>query len=244
MKKPFYIIPFILFFFSCKPVIVNHEIKNATEFTIELGNIGIPGRSLLEYKFKTTAIPRIENKIRIEAQPTSFNKGKFNTYLKASPENKLGLVYIDSLESKPQFVELKIMDRVELIKNINNDTEVLNYLKTKQQNIKVVSSLSIALNNNNLNTITNAESVFLTYNENLKKCQIFAVNKNGEESIINFGDGTPFAYSVSSFCWHENQKKQVIIADIIDSWDSCPTKTYITATKAYKPEKKVNYFKL
>ncbi len=241
MKKLFYLVFLTTLFISCKPVIVNHEVKTGTLSDLELGNIGLPGRSLLEYKFKTTAIPKIQNKIRVEAQTGSFNKAKYNSYLKASPNNKLGVVYIDSLKIKPEFVELKIIDRVELISSINNDIKVLNYLKNTQQDIKVITSLSVALNNHHLNSISNAESIFLIYEESLKKHQILTVTKNGEKSIINFGDATPFAYSVSSFCWYENDKKQIVIADIIDSWNSCPTKTY---KKANRAKKKVNYFKL
>ena len=244
MKKLFFILIITSVFFSCKPIIVNHEVKNVTSEALELGNIGLPGRSLLEYKFRTTAIPKINTKVRIDIQTTNFNKGKFNTYLKASPENKLGLVYIDSLESKPQFVELKIIDRVGLLNAINNDAEVLNYLKNVQDDIKIISSLSVAVSTNDLNTIKNTESAFLSYDSELKKHQILIINKNGEESIINFGNTTAFTYSVSSFCWQENTKKQILIADIIESWNSCPSKTYKKASKANKPEKKVNYFKL
>lgn len=241
MKKLIFILVFIFIFFSCKPVIVNHEVKNATATNLELGNIGLPGRSLLEYKFKTTAIPRFKNKVRIEIEQANFNKGKFNTYLKASPENKSGIVYIDSLENKPQFVELKIIDRVGLITAINEDLEVLNYLKNTQGEVKIITSLSIALSNNYLNTIINAESLFLTYEGKFKKHQILAINKNGEKNIINFSEGSAFTYSVSSFCWQENERKQVVIADIIDSWNSCPSKTY---KKARRAKKKVNYYKL
>lgn len=241
MKKLIFILVFIFIFFSCKPVIVNHEVKNATATNLELGNIGLPGRSLLEYKFKTTAIPRFKNKVRIEIEQANFNKGKFNTYLKASPENKSGIVYIDSLKNKPQFLELKIIDRVGLLTAINEDIEVLNYLKSAQEDIKIITSLSIALNNNLLETITTAESLFLIYKETFKKHQILAVNKNGKESIINFGEGTAFTYGISSFCWQENERKQIVIADIIDSWSSCASKTY---KKARRAKKKVNYYKL
>lgn len=243
MKKLIVFLFIPLFFFSCKPVIVNHEVKNATHADLELGNIGLPGRSLLEYKFRTTAIPQYQNKIRIKAQATNFNKSKFNTYLKASPDNKLGLVYIDSLENKPQFTELRIIDKTGYIHAINNDPGVLNYLKN-QQDIKAITSLSVAFNNNQVQTITNAESVFLTYSYDLKKSYLETIDKNGGVTNIYFGESVPFAYSVSGFCWQENTDKQIVVADVIDSWDSCPSGTYQKASKAKKEEKEINYFKL
>lgn len=243
MKKIFLSLFISLLFFNCKPVLVNHEVKNATNAALELGNIGLPGRSLLEYKFRTTAIPNLTEKVRIKAQATDFNKSKFKTYLNASPENKPGLVYIDSLENKPQFLELKIIDKTGYISAINNDPETLGYLKN-QPDIKAITSLSVALSPTHISTVNNAESVFLAYDNNLKKSYLEAVDKNGGVSNIYFGDTVPFAYSVSGFCWQENAEKEIVVADIIDSWDSCPARTYQKASKAKKKEKEINYFKL
>src|SRR5690606_33058801 len=155
------------------------------------------------------------------------------TYLKASPENKLGLMYIDSLENKPQFAELRIIDKTGYIHAVNNDPNTLNYLKN-QRDIKAITSLSVAFNTNQVQTITNAESVFLTYSYELKKSYLETVDKNGAVTNIYFGESVPFAYSVSGFCWQENTDKQIGVADVIDSWDSCPSGTYQKASKAKK----------
>ncbi|UOB17892.1 hypothetical protein [Abyssalbus ytuae] len=243
MKKLIALFSISLLFYHCKPVIVNQEVKTATITSLELGNIGLPGRSLLEYKFNTTAIPALDNKIRVQVQPATFNKAKFNIYLKASPANKLNLQYVDSSDSKPRFAELKIIDKAAYINSINKDNEVLNYLKN-QQDAKAVTSLSLALPHAQLNLINNAESVFLIYNGQLKKSYLQIADKTGNITPVYFGDGVPFAYSTSGFCWQENENHQAVIADITDAWNPCPSKTYRKASRAVKQQKEINYFKL
>ncbi len=240
MNKIYYSFLLIALFISCKSVSVNNRLQRTTVAPVELGTIGLHEDQYPYDRFSITTVPPLDEKIRVKAVKHVFNKRKFNAYEKASPENRMQLQYIDSLPDKPEYIALQLIDNVTHTEILNRDAALLDYLKPRTDAF-MVTSVAAALHGAHIQAIHNAESVFLVYDNEIKKYYLEINNRDKTALKIRMEDMDIFAYGLSFFCWGENTKHRIEIKDIIEEHNSCPDGTY---KKASKVKKKVNYFKL
>jgi len=227
---------------ACHSIKVNNaNMHTATTNPIALGVIGVQENGLVSSDFKVTAIPDYKQKIRIGAQVVDFTTKTFETFSKVSKEKRYGLRYVDSLDKKPSFITLELLDQVTTLSELqeNYNSETLAYLKT-QKKTAIVTSVSLALPTTLIQEITSAKAVFLN-NAGYKQYELSLVNEDKIHKTISFTESTIFGYELSFFCWSENGKRQIVLAGMINEKSSCAKNAYRDAQKALE---KMNYFKL
>ncbi len=227
---------------SCQSIKVNKtSMHTSVTNPIALGVIGIQKKDVLNSDFRISAIPQYKEKIRVGVTASDYTETTFEAYQKKSKDNVQQITYVDSLESKPRFITLTLLDRVttlsELQKEYNNTT--ITYLKN-QKEASLVTSVSMALPEALVKEMTTAEAVFLS-NGAYKQYYLTLVNAGRVSKKISFDQATIFGYELSFFCWSENDRKQIVLANIIDEKSSCSKNAYRDAQKALQ---KMNYFKL
>ncbi len=232
----------IVCFTSCKTVQINHEYQKSTTQNIQLGTVGEQKTFILEQDYNHTALPNYQTPIKVNVNPLEFNKSTFKVFsnAKINQNQKVSVNYVDSLENKPKYLKLDIADRVAVLNTLNNKAskDVFQFLQNKDQ-AHLVTSIALALNTDDINTIINADEVFLevtgikNYALNLYKGEIV-------QQTILFNDGVVFAYKTSSCCWKQNDKYQLEIVDLAEGNTKCPSQSYKSVKQA---KKEINYFK-
>ncbi|KAA1247603.1 hypothetical protein [Aquimarina sp. RZ0] len=241
-KKHILVVLSISFFIGCRSISVNKSALHTSATTpIALGVIGVHENHILHTDFQVTTIPSYKNGIRVGISATDFNKNTYKTYLAASKNNVQQIKYVDSIDNKPQFLKIELLDWVAIITELEEtyNQQTIAYLK-RQQDAEMISAVSAALSAKDINEINNAEAVFLV-NKNYKQYQLSLIKDGKTFKTIDFADLTIFGYRLSYFCWGENEKNRVTLFDIVDENDNCPKNTYKNAEKT---KEKVNYFKL
>lgn len=243
MIKHIAIICLLIAFTSCKTLSLHPESHKLTVQKITLGSVGLDKIFLLDNTYSGTAVPEYKSPIKVSVLPVQFSKKTYKAFINAKSKQSAGvnINYIDSLSVKPVFLTLNIVDKVVLVNTLNesNNTPVKDYMAV-QEGAKVVTGISIALDQNTQNNILQSEAVFLVQN-GLKQQSIQLYNDGKVTQSIPFNTGVIFAFNSSSCCWQENDKFKVNIVDIVSTTLDCPKQTYNSAKQA---KKKINYFKL
>ncbi|MHA7057058.1 hypothetical protein ACWGOQ_0007555 [Aquimarina sp. M1] len=240
-KKYSLVVISVICFAGCRSISVNKSaMHTATTTPVAIGVIGIHENHMRTTNFQVTAIPIYKKGIRVGITATGFNKTTYNAYLEASTNDNQKIVYIDSLETKPEFLKIELIDWVTIIAELQQEynQQTIAYLK-RQADAEIISSVSIAVSQQTITDIQKAEAVFLV-NENYKQYGLALVKDGKTYKTIDFADTTIFGYRLSYFCWGENDKRRAALFDIVDENDNCPKHTYKNAEKA---KEKINYFK-
>ncbi|EDP94647.1 hypothetical protein U8527_06795 [Kordia algicida OT-1] len=242
MRRTITLILSCLLIFSCKTITVNQKSQLLTKTRVELGSIGLVNGSMITSNYESIAIPTFDKELKLNVQAISFSKNTFKAFAKANQQpQKVALHYVDSLEIKPKYVLLQFVDRVAITEALNNpkNTGLRSYLENKED-AQMVSSISIAFPENKIRELEKASEVFLVQSPS-KKFSLKLKSFNGKYQTLEFAEGVVFAYQTSSFCWKENSKHKLVIADIVSGLESCPPNTY---RKSQKAVQKNDYFKL
>ena len=250
MNKNIYLIYFIAFALcSCKTLSLDQESKIKTTQSLELGNIGSGKDFLLQKEFKSASYPKYSNPIKLSVLKIPFNKLNYKSFLKAKAiqSSPVNIKYVDSLKEKPYYIKLKIADKVTLINTLNNKANhgVKNYLELHPQ-ANVITSLSMAFNDQDLKLLERAKSVFLI--EEFSKTYALQVQtEENKTKVIPFNQGVVFTYKSSNCCWQGKRRYQPTIVDVVSEFNNCPNGSFKSANKAKKKvasKKNINYFKL
>ncbi|GAB4160268.1 MAG: hypothetical protein Tsb0033_15950 [Winogradskyella sp.] len=229
--------------YNCKSISVANETQTKTSQYIELVTIGEDKLFLLEEDYNATAIPSINEPVKVSASVLEFNKASYKTFLKANNKKRLPLTinYVDSLDSKHRFLKLELADRVSILNALNNkeNNVVKDYIQNKKD-AHIISAISIAFDEEKTKSILDADALFLEQEPN-KTFVLRAYKNNSVLGSYKFNEGVVFAYQASNFCWKENDKYKLNIVDIVETTDKCPNSTYRSAKRA---KKKIDYFKL
>lgn len=233
----------MLLVISCKSLSISQETQTTTEQKVSLGTIGLDKDFILQSGFNGAAVPTYSKPIKVSALVKPFTKHTYKSFLKAkvSQTSNVDITYVDSIDVKPQFIQLKIADKVTLISALNEKTnkDVKDYL-SHNTSANIVTHISAAFNSKNLEAIQQADAVFLVETET--KTYALQLHKtNVKTQVIQFNEGVVFAYKTSNCCWQENKKRQLNIVDFVSEYNNCPNKTYRSANRA---KKKINYYKL
>lgn len=248
-KNKYLIYTALLLLCSCKTLPLHQESQTKTTQSLTLGSVGSGKDFILQKAFKSSSYPKYNAPIKLSVIKEPFNKSNYKSFLKARAvqPSKVNITYIDSLKPKPYYIKLKIADKVALIKALNGKTNynVNRYLELHPY-ANLITSLSIAFNEQDLKQIEQARSVFLV-EESLKTYALELFTKDGKTKTIPFGSGVVFAYKASNCCWRGQRKARPYIVDVVTEFNNCPNGTYRSANRANNkvaPKKNINYFKL
>jgi hypothetical protein len=227
---------------GCKPFAVNQRPQLVTKTPVELGSIGLLNGTALAHTFESVAIPTFEKELKLSLLAVSFSKPTFKAFAKANKQaKKVALNYADSLKIKPAYAFFQFVDRVEITTALNNskNTGLRSYLKDKE-GAQMITSISIAFSDNQINLLKKANEIFLKQSSS-KKFSLLLTSVDGTEQTLELSEGVIFAYQTSGFCWKENERHKLEIADIVSGIEGCPPNTFRKADKAVT---KNDYFKL
>ena len=227
---------------SCKSGAIFQKEQN-TKQQIALGYIGLNKDYIFDQGYTNVAIPRLHKPVKVQAVKTTFNKRTYQSFLDAKQAHgqEIDITFSDSLELKPHYVTIKISDQIALIEALNSkpNSSVKTYLES-QPEASVITQIAMALKEDDLNTIANAESTFLI--EFATKAYGLGLYKNGKLiETIHLSDGVVFNYRVSNLCWKPNSHFRIIISRLVSQDQKCSGKTYSSASRA---ERRINYYKL
>jgi len=228
--------------FGCKTVSVNQKPQMLTETPVELGSIGILNGTVIAQSYESIAIPTVTGKLKVRVQPVTFSKPTFKAFAKANSQTrKVALNYSDSLKVKPEYVHLQFVDRVSVTTILNNakNTGLRSYLENKEA-AQMVTSVSMAFPASDITLLKQAEEVFLVQSKS-KKFSLLLKNSDGKTQTLTLSKAVVFAYQTSGFCWKENARHKLVIADLVSNSEGCPPNTHRKARKAVEEN---DYFKL
>ncbi|HET8885631.1 MAG TPA: hypothetical protein VFM70_04670 [Salinimicrobium sp.] len=232
----------LILFFGCRTTSISNHNKQITVQAVTLAGIGNAKDFVLEKNYNNAALPHLVKPIQLSTTQHTFSNKSFKAFSEAKSiqGKEMDIDYIDSLESKPNFLNINIIDKVALVKQFNNkeNEDVQNYLENKKE-ARIVTGLSLVFSTSKMNAILEADNVYLAEEGN--KAYVLQLRTNGKTTqTISFSEAVVFAFKTEKFCWKENERHQVVIADIIDISETCSGETYPSAKRA---KKEIDYFK-
>lgn len=242
MRNPFIGILFSILLFSCQTISVHQKTQLLTKTPVALGSIGLSSETVVSNSYESIALPTFDSKLKLNVQAITFSKASFKAYTKANESSKkVALTYSDSLKVKPEYAHLQFVDRVAITSALNNtkNTGLRSYLETKED-AQMVTSISVAFSQEHITQLKNASEVFLTQSD-AKKFSLLLTFIDGKTQTLETSNGVVFGYQTSNFCWKEDSKHNLIIADIVSDAEGCPPNTHRKARKATQQK---DYFKL
>lgn len=230
----------LLFVSSCSSIALLDTSPNNN--TLQLGNIGYNKMNLFNSNYQNLAFPAYSAPIKVGVSIKPFTKKAYNAYLKTKPYQSatVAISYSDSITVKPRYVRLELADKITVLNALNSqeNKDVKRYLGLDMK-AKIISSISLALSNKELNTIMAAEAVFLE--ESSPKNYVLQLYDKGNKTVvIPFKSGVIFDYQTSKACWKEDSYRQLDIVDLVQH-GKCPKGTYSDASRA---KQKINPLEL
>lgn len=242
VKTLLYIGSVMLLLTSCKTLSINEVSQTNTTQQVTLGSIGLEKDFILQNEFNNTSIPAYNEPIKVSLIVTPFNKQAFKMFAKANAlqSAKVAITYIDSIKTKPTYIKLQIADKVAVINALNSEenSSVKAYLN-HNAHANVLMSISMALNQSDLDAITKADAVFLA--EKGYKTYVLQLYTNAVKTqTIKFNQGVVFGFKGSNCCWQANKRHQLDIVDLVTKFNNCPHNTYRSAKRAKKKMNSLN----
>lgn len=219
---------------GCKSVYLGQIGQERTIQQVTLGSIGLEKNSIIQSEFNCSGMPSYNQPIKVSVVLVPFNKQTFSLFSKAKAVQSadFSIRYVDSLDNKPNFVKLEIADKVTAIQALNHQSNlgVKNYLEHETDAV-IISSISMAFNQNDLEDVSKANAVFLI-EKGMKNYALQLHQKGGEIKIVTFNQGVVFGFGTSSCCWQANNRHNTNIVDLVSGVRSCPNGTYKSAKRA------------
>jgi len=231
----------LLVIVSCQSMSSILNLNSTENQAVELGNIGYSENFFFEDGFENIAIAKFNNPIKVSVLLADFKKTDFKKYLetKTSQSSKIEVKYVDSLKIKPQYAIITITDKVSIIDALStSENSTLKELLTYQNQSEIITSISAALNQDQIKQIISADEAFLVAS-GIKSYALQLYIDKQPKQLIKFNEMVVFDYKSSCMCWQENTQRQLKIVDLVENSD-CPKDTYKSAKRA---KKKIDYFK-
>ena len=229
-------VSFMLLLMGCKSATLHHVTQTTTTQQIMLGSVGLDKDFVLQTSFNSAAIPTYKEPVKLSVLSLPFNKQLHKRFLKAkaSQSTQVNINYIDSLEVKPKYLQLKIADKVTVIEALNNDSNqgIKNYLG-HDKTANIITGISIAFNTQDLELIQQADAVFLI-EKGLKNYALQLYKEHVKIETLWFSKGVVFAFETAHCCWQENNRHKLDIVDFVSDFNNCPNKTYRNTERAKK----------
>ncbi len=231
----------LILLISCKTVQVNQLSQKTTKTVVELGTIGTETKKIEATIFQPNAVPVYKKKLRVAKSMIPFTDDTFNAYAEAAQQQNqdIKITYIDSVANKPGYAYLQLLDKVCLLSELNADhNKPVNDFLQNSKKSRIVTSISAYFDTVDLNSVGQAEEIYLVNNKPQKYS--LELVKNGKPfNTIDISRAVPFTYTTASLCW-KKEGSVVSIANIIEGNQTCAKDTYKNVARLHK---KVNYFK-
>src|SRR5690606_34048516 len=144
IKYPIAVVCLLFLSVSCKTGSILEEQQNKTTQQVTLGGIGAGKDFILQTGFNSSALPTYQEPIKTTVINKVFNNQTYKVFAKAKALQSadVNIHYIDSIPNKPNYLQLQIADKVEVIKalNIQENKEVKDYL-SHNSNANVLTSI-------------------------------------------------------------------------------------------------------
>jgi len=238
VKYSLLLVSFILVTIGCKSASLQQVTQTTTTQQIVLGSVGLNKDFILQTSYSSAAIPAYKKPIKLSTLTLPFTKQIHRKYLKAKASQSANFTinYIDSLNVKPKYLQLKIADKVTLIDALNHNNKSVKAYLSHDKSANIINGISIALNENDLQLIQKADAVFLV-EKGIKNYALQLYKENLKTEVIWFNQGVVFAFEASSCCWQENNRHSLDIVDVVSKYNSCPNKTYRNSERAKQKTK-------
>lgn len=228
-----------VFVFGCKTASIFEFSYTPTTQYVQLGNLGSSKDFILQQGYNNRGIPHYKTPIKLTITNKLFTKQNYKTFAKAKAlqSANVDIKYVDSIVVKPYYVQLQIADQITLIESLNNQENkgVKGYLMG-HSTANLITSVSMAFNQNDLNKIKQAEAAFLV-EHGLKTYAIQLYNDGKKAEIIPFNKGVVFGYDTAYCCWQEDNKHRMQIIGLVNEFNQCPYNTYRNSKRAKKQDK-------
>ncbi len=214
----------ILVFMSCSTLPQKHDYYTPLSYT-ELGVVGKKQKSVHKTDFTTIGIPKYEDKVRLRVIEKVFTKSIFNKYKKANHHKKTttNIVYNDSIQPKPTYLNIEIEDKVSVVETLNKQTSIFNYLK-RSPRATLVAGLQIIPSATFTRSFKKADAVYLQTDAHTKQWFVF-YKKGKMVDRLDLTKSTLFGYKLASFCWEASSRRKIRIATLVDEGSVCTSMT-------------------
>ncbi|MEM7185477.1 MAG: hypothetical protein AAF466_02365 [Bacteroidota bacterium] len=187
----------------------------------ELGTIGLFKDFVLQQSYEEKGVVSIKEPVRLQWELQNVQKRQL--FQKKDSIKKR----IDSV-----LIAINILDQMNLIGQINDDKNTIEYLK-KAEDHQIVTGTTIHFPNEVLGHFKMADEAYLVQNK-VSTLSIELRKDNEPVQTIEFTDGTITDIQTSAFCWGQNRKRKIVVFDLTPPNESCNDDTYRSAKKAKK----------
>lgn len=198
-------------------VIPDISMRDKDVSSVELGMIGSIKTNETSTHFVVSSIPVINEKIRITITERSFDKSSSKKYNKVQKDKDQQIVWEDSIHPHSSYLDLSIGDKVTWLNELNSQANngVVAYLSSADEPV-LIATVSISFPVDLHEELILAQEIYLVNNERKKYLlELFTDQKRIRS--VELSSSLLFDYSTKDFCWIENQRHKVIIADINDT---------------------------
>lgn len=215
----FFILAFLFFLASCKPI----QYKQSTDTSLpELGVLGIYTNYLLGKDYQPKTIISLSEPVRLQWEVTKIQKRKIFVEKDS----------LNPLRKDSTLVRFEILDKVGLMTQVNADKELMKYLR-KNEGYKLVAEVTIHFPTNILKEIEASDEIYLMQDKS-KTLSLSLLKDNKIFNQIEFTDGKIVKFKISEFCWGMNRRREPEIFDLVPEGTECSGDTYKTARKVVK----------
>lgn len=208
---------FVFSLFSCTALKYQKTIDSEIS---GLGSIVQIENSLTHKEYQTKGSLPVVNPIRLSASKLSVSERNW-TFRKDTSS---------LLQKDSTLVVLQIVDNLEVIKQLNQNSDILNYVEQIKET-GLVTNVTMSFPKAITVGILEADQIFLIQNEaNAFSLQI--LNDSVKENLIPLYSGRVHSHKISQFCWNATSGYKAKIVNLITEGKSCSRGLYKTAEKA------------
>lgn len=223
-RKLLCFLPLIALITSCS-VLPKKDAFEATSTKVSLAVLGTKERSFRKTDFETVGIPVLKKPVALNYSVHNFTEELFKKYTNMSSGQPAPVVkYVDSLENKPKFVVLEIMDKVLLLSQLNKDVNRTSrtYIKNRP-NTKIITGVRMVLTAEMKTQLKAADALYLTSNKRNKNV-VLLYKKERQIGTLSLDNSFAFGYKMASFCWDISEEKQVRLGALVGDGERCSQK--------------------
>lgn len=200
-----------LFLVGCSSL---HYKKTTQESLPSLASIGDFKSYVLDTSIENSGVLKVSTPIKISVSKISINKRNFLTKKKQKTEEKL-----DSTQ-----IKLTIIDKLSLLDQIKDNKDLLTFLKINSSQ-KIVTDVIIQFPNDIMNTLLEAEEVYLVQNK--QTTLSLEIRKNNKrKQLVEFSEGIILNYEASYFCWGALNNQKIRLVDVSNNCSDGSSKSY------------------
>lgn len=220
----------LFFFFILSLLSSCHSLKHTNQLkkTLpELGTIGVYETYLLGTNYQPKTVLSLSEPVKVHLEQIKIEPRQLFTKK-------------DSLQQSIQdstHVTLEILDKLRVINEINENPTLLSYLMETNQN-RLVSQVRVTFPEPILKQLLTAEEVYLIQNRQ-KTLSLELRSGNRKTGQVEFSEGTIVNFQTSEFCWGQNERRRVVVFDLVPTGTQCSETSY----KSVKKVRKNNEFK-